>query len=209
MWRPRRDLVSFQFVLQGREGFLDQMMTIHFRGKTTAAPVFRYRALDTEGRPLPEVMVHSCYGSDRAAMALTYGENVDLLCLRGPGAHLAADVAAEVVELRPLNRAQNPIALVVQHSADGTELPSGGGFHHVTVVNQAPVEALCRVVAIALDAPVSGPQGAVEVVHLTPNPVLVPPSTQVRVDPPADAYATIREYFGSAFVTVKTYPAPA
>lgn len=181
-------------------------MTIEYQGRTTAAPVIRYRALDEQGRPLV-VDVHSCYGSDRGEMALTHGENTDVLYFRGPDAHLAVDVAAEIVELRPLERPQNPITLVVQNDAGGNELPSGGGFDHLTVVNPSPMEALCRVVAIALDEPGSGPQGALAVVQMTHEPLAVPPGSQVRLDPPPAAYAAISPSFGSSWVTVKSYPA--
>jgi hypothetical protein len=203
----RRDPVSFEFALLGPSGVLDLMMTLQYRGKTTAAPVIRYRALDRDGRPLPDVSVHSCYGTGHGEMALTQGENTDLLYLRGPSAHLTADVTGEIVELRPLDRKQNPVTQVIQNDEQGFELPSGQGFHHVTVVNPWSAEASCRVVAVALDAPESGPQGAVEVVSLTPDPVLVAGSSQVAVVPPAEAYAAISRYFGSSFVTVKTYPA--
>ena len=205
MW-GRRDPVSFDFALRGPDGVIDQMMTIHYHGQTTAAPVIRYRALDEHGRSLG-VEVHSCYGSDRGEMALTDGENTDLLYLRGPDSHLTVDVAAEIVELRTLERPQNPITLVVQNDADGNELPSGGGFDHLTVVNPSPMEALCRVVAIALDEPRSGPQGAIAVVPMTQEPLLVPSRSQVRLDPPSAAYAAISPYFGSSWVTVKSYPA--
>ena len=201
------DPVRFAFALMGPPGMLDQMMTLEYRGRTTAAPVIRYQALDRQGRPLPEVSVHSCYSSDRGELALTPGENTDLLYLRGPDAGLTADVQGEVVDLRPLDRRENPITQAVQQDAQGRELPSGGGFDHVTVVNPWPTEALSRVVAVALDAPEAGPQGAVDVVALTPTAVVVPPSSQVPIAMPADAYAAISRYFGSAFVTVKAYPA--
>ena len=205
MW-GRRDPVSFDFALRGPDGVLDQMMTIQYQGQTTAAPVIRYRALDEQGRPL-DVEVHSCYGSDRGEMALTDGENTDLLYFRGADAHLTVDVAAEIVELRTLERPQNPITLVVQNDVDGNELPSGGGFDHLTVVNPSPMEALCRVVAIALDEPGSGPQGAIAVAPMTQEPLLVPPRGQVRLNPPSAAYAAISPYFGSSWVTAKSYPA--
>ena len=96
---------------------------------------------------------------------------------------------------------------MVQNDADGNELPSGGGFDHLTVVNPSLTEALCRVVAIALDEPGSGPQGAAAVVPMTQQPLLVPPRSQVRLDPPSAADAAIRPYFGSSWVTVKSYPA--
>jgi hypothetical protein len=205
MW-GRRDPVIFDFALCGPPGVLDQMMTLRYQGQTTAAPVIRYRALDEQGRTI-DVEVHSCYGSDRGEMALTDGENTDLLYFRGPDAHLAVDVAAEIVELRPLERPENPITLVVQNDADDNELPSGRGFDHLTVVNQSPTEALCRVVAIALDEPGRGSQGAIAVVPMTQEPLLVPPRGQVRLDPPPAAYAEISRYFGSSWVTVKSYPA--
>ncbi len=183
------------------------MMTLPYRGKTCAAPVIRYQALDRDGRPLPDVSVHSCYGTAHGAMALTPGENTDLLYLRGASAHETADVTGEIVELRTLDRKENPVTQVIQNDEHGSELPSGQGFHHVTVVNPWPAEASCRVVAVALDAPESGPQGAIEVVTLTPDPVVVARSSQVAVVPPAEAYAAISRYFGSSFVTVKAYPA--
>ena len=182
------------------------MMTIRYQGRTMAAPVIRYRALDEQGRPLG-VEVHSCYGSDRGEMALTDGENTDLLYFRGPDAQLAVDVAAEIIELQTLERPQNPITLVVQNDADGHELPSGGGFVHLTVVNPSPMEALCRVVAVALDEPGPRPQGAVAVVPMTHDPLLVPPNSQIRLDPPSGSHAAISPYFGSSWVTVKSYPA--
>ena len=202
-----RDPVGFEFALRGAPGILDQMMTLQYRGRTTAAPVIRYQALDQQGEPLPEVSVHSCFGTDRGEMALTPGENTDLLYWRGPDAQRTSDIRGEIVELRPLDRKENPVTQVVQHDARGIELPSGGGFDHLSVVNPWPAEALCRVVAVALDAPASGPQGAIDVVLLTPTSVVVPPSRQVAVAVPADAYAAISRYFGSAFVTVKAYPA--
>jgi hypothetical protein len=203
----RRDPVRFEFALMGAQGILDQMMTLQYRGRTTAAPVIHYQALDDRGQPLTGVSVHSCYGTDRGEMALTPGENTDLLYLRGPDARLTADVQGEVLELHPLDRRENPVTQVVQQDAAGHELPSGGGFDYVTVLNPWPAEALCRVVAVALDAPESGPQGAVEVVSLTRQPVVVPSSGQVALTPPPEAYAAISRYFGSAFVTVKAYPA--
>ena len=205
MW-GRRDPVTFDFALRGPPGVLDQMMTIQYQGQTTAAPVIRYRALDQQGRTLG-VEVYSCYGSDRGEMALTDGENTDLLYFRGPDTQLTVDVAAEIVELRPLRRSQNPITLVVQNDADDNELPSGDGFDHLTVVNPSPMEALCRVVAIALDEPGLDPQGALAVVQMPQEPLLVPPQSQVRLNPPSDAYAAISPYFGSSWVTVKSYPA--
>ena len=199
--------VQFEFALLGPQGVLDLMMTLRYRGRTTAAPIIRYQALDERGHPLTGVSVHSCYGTDRGELALTPGENTDLLYLRGPDSRRTADVHGEVVELRPLDRRENPVTQVVQQDAAGRELPSGGGFDYVTVLNPWPAEALCRVVAVALDAPASGPQGAVEVVSLTPQPLVVPASSQVPLAPPPDAYAAISRYFGSAFVTVKAYPA--
>ena len=199
--------MSFAFTPIGSSGFLDQVMTLRYRGRTTAAPVIRYQARDRTGQPLPEVRVHSCYGTDRGEMALTPGENTDLLYLRGPSAHLTADVTGEIVELRPLDRRENPIPQVAQNDAHGRELPSGGGFDYLTVINPWPAEACCRVVAVALDSPTSGPQGAIEVVSLTPQPLVVPASTEVPLTPPTDAYAAISRYFGAAFVTVKAYPA--
>lgn len=203
----RREPVSFEFALIGSDGLLDQMMTLQYRGKTTAAPLFRYQALGRDGQPLTEVVVHSCYGTDRGEMALTPGENTDLLYLRGSDARLTADVTGAIVELRDLDRRENPITQVIQNDAQGRELPSGGGFDHLTVVNPWPVEALSRVVAVALDAPESGPQGAIEVVSLTPHPVVIPANSAVQLLPPPDAHAAIGRYFGSAFVTVKAYPA--
>ncbi len=203
----RRDPVRFEFALLGPSGVLDLMMTLQYRGKTCAAPVIRYQALDGYGRPLPEVSVHSCYGTGHGEMALTPGENTDLLYLRGANAQETADVTGEIVELRPLDRKANPVTQVIQNDEHGSELPSGQGFHHVTVVNPGASEASCRVVAVALEAPDTGPQGAVEVVRLTADPVMVARGSQVAVVPPAEAYAAISRYFGSSFVTVKAYPA--
>ena len=202
-----RPELSFSFALVGVHGLLDLMMTWEYRGRTTAAPILAYQALDRHGRPLSGVTVHSCYGTDRGALALTPGENTDLLYLRGVDAPLTADVVGQVVELRPLNRRENPVTQVLQQDDRGTELPSGGGFHHLTVVNPWRPEALCHVVAVALDAPESGPQGAIEVVPLTPEPVVVPGNSQITLAPSAEAYAAISRYFGSSFVTVKAYPA--
>lgn len=205
MWR--RAPVTLDFSLLGGNGLLDQMMTLQYRGTSTAVPVMAYSARDRNGRDLGRVSVHSCYGTTEGRLALTPGENTDLLYLRGADAHLVADVVGEVVELRPQSRPENPVTQVVQTDDAGRELPSGGGFHHVVVHNPGPAEAFCRVVAIALDAPATGPQGAVEIVPLTPQPIVVAAGTPAVVTPPADAYAAISRYFGSAFVTVKSYPA--
>jgi hypothetical protein len=202
-----RPKLSFSFALVGEDGVLDQMMTLQYRGRTTAAPILSYQALDRQGHPLSEVTVHSCYGTDRGVLALTPGENTDLLVLRGGDAHLTADVAGQVVELRPLDRRENPVTQVIQQDERGNELPSGGGFHHLTVVNPWRPDALCHVVAVALDAPESGPQGAIEVVPLTPEPVVVTGNSGLTLTPPAEAYAAISRYFGSSFVTVKAFPA--
>jgi hypothetical protein len=202
-----RPKLSFSFALVGEDGVLDQMMTLQYRGRTTAAPILSYQALDRQGHPLSEVTVHSCYGTDRGVLALTPGENTDLLVLRGGDAHLTADVAGQVVELRPLDRRENPVTQVIQQDELGNELPSGGGFHHLTVVNPWRPDALCHVVAVALDAPESGPQGAIEVVPLTPEPVVVTGNSGLSLTPPAEAYAAISRYFGSSFVTVKAFPA--
>lgn len=142
--------------------------------------------------------VHSCYGTDRGEMALTPGENTDLLYLRGSDARLTVDVSGTIVELRPLDRKENPVTQVVQNDAQGRELPSGGGFDYLTVVNPWPAEALSRVVAVALDAPGSGPQGAIEVVSLTPHPVVVPANSMV-----------INGSLGSALVVPRPLPAEA
>lgn len=202
-----RPKLSFSFALVGEDGVLDQMMTLQYRGRTTTAPILSYQALDRQGHPLSEVTVHSCYGTDRGVLALTPGENTDLLVLRGGDAHLTADVAGQVVELRPLDRRENPVTQVIQQDEHGNELPSGGGFHHLTVVNPWRPDALCHVVAVALDAPESGPQGAIEVVPLTPEPVVVAGNSGLTLTPPAEAYAAISRYFGSSFVTVKAFPA--
>ncbi|HEU4545996.1 MAG TPA: hypothetical protein VFR88_06865, partial [Microlunatus sp.] len=61
--------------------------------------------------------------------------------------------------------------------------------------------------AVALDSPQAGPQGALEVVAMTSEPIVVAARSQVPLLPPADAYAAISRYFGSSFVTVKAYPA--
>ena len=102
-------------------------------------------------------------------------------------------------------------AALTEHSVGvddaGNELPSGGCFTHVAVGNPGSVEAFSRVVAVALDSPADGPQGALEVVVLTPQPIAIPARTQVVVTPPPDAYAAIANYFGSSFVTVKAFPA--
>ena len=79
-------------------------------------------------------------------------------------------------------------------------------FDHLIVVNPSPMEALCRVVAIALAEPGAAPQGAIAVVQITQQPLQVPPRSQVRLDPPSAAYAAISPYFGSSWVTVKSYP---
>lgn len=205
MWQ--RQPIGFDFSLMGSDGVLDQMMTLQHRGNTTAVPTIRYVALDQRGQRLDDVGVHSCYGTDRGEMALTPGENTDLLCLRGTDAHLTADVAAEVVDLRPQARRENPVTQVIQLDDQGSELPSGGGFHHLAVWNPRSAEAWCRVVAIALDSPQSGPQGAIEVVAMTSAPIAVAARTQVPLLPERDAYAAISRYFGTSFVTVKAYPA--
>ena len=203
----RREQVTFDFSLVGASGVLDLMMTLHYRGKTTAAPIVRYTALDQSGQQLPDVEVHSCYGSGFGQMALTPGENTDLLYLRGVDVQLTADVAGEVVDLRPQRQRENPVVEVIQLDDLGRELPSGGGFHQLALINPWPAEALCRVVGVALDAPSSGPQGAIDVVQLTTDPVVVPPRSHVAVPLAADAYSTISRYFGASFVTVKAFPA--
>ena len=126
MWQ--RQPISFDFSLVGSDGVLDQMMTLQYRGRTTAVPTIRYEALDERGQRLKDVSVRSCYGTDRGELALTPGENTDLLYLRGEGAQLTADVTAEVVDLRPQPRRENPVTQVVQLDDLGRELPSGGGF---------------------------------------------------------------------------------
>jgi hypothetical protein len=203
----QRQPIRFDFSLVGSNGVLDQMMTLHYRGKTTAVPTIRYEALNGRGQRLADVSVRSCYGTDRGEMALTPGENTDLLYLRGDGAHLTADVAAEVVDLRPQQRRENPVTQVVQLDDQGSELPSGGGFHHLAVLNPWSAEAWCRVVAIALDSPQAGPQGALEVVAMTSEPIVVAARSQVPLLPQPDAYVAISRYFGTSFVTVKAYPA--
>jgi hypothetical protein len=205
MWQ--RQPISFSFSLIGSDGMLDQMMTVQYRAKTTAVPTIRYQALDERGHPLTDLSVRSCYGTDRGELALTPGENTDLLYLRGDSAHLAADVTAEVVDLRPQARRENPVTQVAQLDDQGNELPSGGGFHHLAVLNPWPAEAWCRVVAVALDSPQTGPQGALEVVPMTREPILVAGRSQIPLVPPPDAYAAISRHFGTSFVTVKAYPA--
>jgi hypothetical protein len=205
MWQ--RQPISFSFSLIGSDGMLDQMMTVQHRAKTTAVPTIRYQALDERGQPLTDLSVRSCYGTDRGELALTPGENTDLLYLRGDSAHLAADVTAEVVDLRPQARRENPVTQVAQLDDQGNELPSGGGFHHLAVLNPWPAEAWCRVVAVALDSPQTGPQGALEVVPMTREPILVAGRSQIPLVPPPDAYAAISRHFGTSFVTVKAYPA--
>ena len=205
MWQ--RQPIGFDFSLIGSDGVLDQMMTLQYRGKTTAVPTIRYEALDQRGDRLADVSVRSCYGTDRGELALTPGENTDLLYLRGDSAHLTADVAAEVVDLRPQARRENPVAQVAQLDDQGGELPSGGGFHHLAVLNPWSAEAWCRVVAVALDSPQSGPQGALDVVAMTSEPIVVAARSQVPLLPEPDAYAAISRHFGTSFVTVKAYPA--
>ncbi|GAA3715621.1 hypothetical protein GCM10022204_38950 [Microlunatus aurantiacus] len=205
MWR--REPVTCSFALQGANGTLDLMMTLQYRGRATAVPIMAYRARDRDGRELDGVTVHSCYGSTEGHLALTPGENTDLLYLRGTDARLTADVVGEVVELREQPRPENPVTRAVGVDDAGNELPSGGGFTHVAVGNPGSVEAFSRVVAVALDSPADGPQGALEVVVLTPQPIAIPARTQVVVTPPPDAYAAIASYFGSSFVTVKAFPA--
>ena len=205
MWQ--RQPIGFDFSLLGSDGVLDLMMTLQYRGKTTAVPTIRYEALDRSGRPLVGVSVHSCYGTDRGELALTPGENTDLLYLRGGSAQLTADVAAEVVDLRPQERRENPVAQVAQLDDQGGELPSGGGFHHLAVLNPWSADAWCRVVAVALDSPQDGPQGALEVVAMTSAPIVVAARSQVPLLPEPDAYAAISRHFGTSFVTVKAYPA--
>jgi hypothetical protein len=75
------------------------------------------------------------------------------------------------------------------------------------VLNPWSAEAWCRVVAVALDNPRAGPQGALEVVPMTSEPIVVAAGSQIPMLPPSDAYAAISRYFGTAFVTVKAYPA--
>jgi hypothetical protein len=205
MWQ--RQPISFDFSLIGSDGVLDQMMTLQYRGRTTAVPTISYEALDRRGERLADVSVHSCYGTDRGELALTPGENTDLLYLRGDSAHLTADVVAEVVDLRTQERRENPVAQVAQLDDQGGELPSGGGFHHLAVLNPWSAEARCRVVAVALDSPQSGPQGALEVVAMTSEPLVVAARSQVPLLPPSEAYAVISRHFGTSFVTVKAHPA--
>lgn len=186
---------------------LDLMMTLHLRGRTTAVPLMAYTAVDDQGRELPDVTVHSCYGSTQGYLALTPGENTDLLYLRGVEVHRTADVVAEVVQLRDQARPANPVTQAIGIDDAGHELPSGGGFGGVVVRNPDAAEAFCRVVAVALDSPADGPQGALEVVPLTPQPIVVPAGAQIVVTPHPDAYAAIAGYFGASFVTVKSFPA--
>lgn len=205
MWR--REPVTCSFALQGANGMLDLMMTLHLRGRTTAVPIMAYTALDAQGRELPDVTVHSCYGSTEGYLALTPGENTDLLYLRGAEVHRTADVQGRVVELREQARPENPVTQAIGVDDAGNELPSGGGFARVVVRNPEPAEAFCRVVAVALDSPAEGPQGALEVVPLTPQPIAVPAGSQIVVTPQPEAYAAIARSFGSSFVTVKSFPA--
>jgi hypothetical protein len=48
MWR--REPVTCSFALQGANGMLDLMMTLQYRGTSTAVPVMAYSARDRNGR---------------------------------------------------------------------------------------------------------------------------------------------------------------
>lgn len=208
MARPERRLKFRYSPISGQQGFMDQVLIIKASGRVALAPTLRLAPIDAFGRVIEGVTVHTAYGSDQGRLAVQPRvDNVDVLYFRGTFASQTADVAVEVLAAEEVTGPITGQPGVIQFDGHGRQLGTGGGFACIHLVNPDPQPMLLRVAVIVMQNVARPPQGAIEVLPLTPEPILVPPRSRVQVNPLDDVRRLVSQYAGLNFIGVKAYPA--
>lgn len=91
--------LSFSYLAEGGDGFIDQTLTITNAGDAAGAPDLDLVPLDARGREVPGVEVVTAFGSDRGEQVVpAYTEVIDVLKFKGARAGDVADVRVTVAD---------------------------------------------------------------------------------------------------------------
>ena len=171
--RRNRPGVRVSYSPIGKDGGLDQTVTLQNTTDVGLRPVLRFTAVDSYGREMPNVEVGTVLGIDRGAVVAPPGQNaVDVLHFHGMGARNVRGVNIAVVDVQEaaLSEITAPVeALMVDMTQHATLDPEE--FWGVGVVNRNEVPVSLKVTLVELEpAGVGGkdaPRQAVDAVTLT------------------------------------------
>jgi hypothetical protein len=195
----QRDLV-FDFRLTSKPGVMDQVLLIGNWDRTGVAPVLALTALDANADPMPDVTVHTAYGSDKGKVVVPPRATViDVLRFEGPGARDVEDVDVEVTASEEIPRVPTGGELTVEHlDHRGRPVDLAAYIHGYRVTNDSDAEAKARVVLIEWENPPAGePQQALRVTPVSPLLTLAPHAKKTVRLP--------RALRGNVIGTVKAY----
>ena len=171
----RRDKpgVRVSYAPRGRDGALDQTVTLQNTTEVGLRPVLSFTAIDVYGRSMPDVEVGTVLGIDRGAVVAAPGQSaVDVLHFHGMGARnvRGVDITLTDVQEVGLSDTTAPVeALMVDMSQHATLDPEE--FWGVGVVNRNDVPVSLKVTLIELEPVGAGgkdaPRQAIDAVTLT------------------------------------------
>ncbi|WP_375002409.1 hypothetical protein [Aeromicrobium sp. CTD01-1L150] len=171
--RRNRPGIRVSYAPLGKDGDLDQTVTLQNTTDVGLRPVLRFTAVDQYGREMPNVEVGTVLGIDRGAVVAPPGQRaVDVLHFHGMGARNVRGVNIAVVDVQEtaLSEITAPVeALMVDMTEHATLDPEE--FWGVGVVNRNEVPVSLKVTLVELEPPGAGgkdaPRQAVDAVTLT------------------------------------------
>lgn len=204
-WRARDDRpttaadLSFQYDRMGRNGVIDQTLSIRNRGSSAVVLRLRFVPLDASGRELPALTTTSAYGTETGNHIIpAQFTDIDVLAFHGPGFRDVADVRVQVeaVDTVPFPERIREVVLTDRIDAWG-EVVGGGAYEQVRLTNVSRDAVTVRVALIEYEDPPPGwSQQAVDVQGLG-GLVTVPGRGTTVIPGPT--------HFPDAFVSVKAY----
>ncbi|MGJ9413060.1 hypothetical protein ACHAAC_10165 [Aeromicrobium sp. CF4.19] len=171
--RRDRPGLAVTYAPHGKDGALDQTVTLRNATEAGLRPVLQFSAVDFYGRPLPHVEIGTVLGMDRGAVVVPPGcEGVDVLHFHGMGARNVRGVNVSAVDVQELDLsdATAPIeALMVDMTEHATLDPTE--FWGVGVVNRNEAPVSLKVTLVELEPVGTGgkdaPRQAVDAMTLT------------------------------------------
>lgn len=171
--RRDRPGVRVSYSAIGKDGSLDQTVTLHNSTEVGLRPKLSFTPIDIYGRELPHVEVGTVLGIDRGALVAAPGQSaVDMLHFHGLGARnvRGVDIALVGVQEVGLADATAPVeALMVDLDQHATLDPEE--FWGVGVVNRNDAPVSLKVTLIELEPPGTGgkdvPRQAIDAVTLS------------------------------------------
>lgn len=150
------DRLSFAYVGSAPSGFIDQTLTITNKGRIPIAPTLKIVALDAGGHELPELTVHTAFGSDRGELVVIAGSNVEILQFEGPDRGRVADVRVTVVGAREVSLPADVVQPTVTALANGEPTVPSSSFDQVLISNSGAAKLPVRVVYVVWEPIIEG-----------------------------------------------------